>query len=392
MPDRRRGASSAREVLRAPPVGAGRARRRPSTARSAVVASSTVGRPVRSRPAMRSSSRRFQVTSSSMPRRRRRLAPRRAGCSDRQGTGVVERAAARGCGWRPAPPRAPRPAATRSSSSATRSGCTSTSALEDPAHPVGVGRLRDEVGGRHGASWQVGRDQLGVAAAPLAAVSSSPCAAADVPISIGADEAPRQRAPRARPPAPSATMSRRRATTAAGIGLRQRVGLGDEAGSVVGGVPDHRLGVDGQPRLPRRRRARWWGSGRRAAGRGARRRRAGSRIVSSARRAEARVGARVCVERGPRARRPRRRSTDARVGRPGGRRDGVQAGADRRAHPAAASGVGLARRRGVTGSAALDQQGAPIGDRGRTAARRRRRPTPPARGLRVPTPGVGAGA
>ena len=220
------------------------------------------------------------------------------------------------------------------------------------------------------------------------AVSVSPCAAADVPISI---ESTRHHSTRASRSTDEAVGHQRQSPGHDGgrIGLHQRIGLGDEAGAVMGRVPDHRLGVDGEPRLPR-------------GGEQVRRvqvtvEQDGVRtgVGPVAHRLErpsgqARVGPRRVPRGDPRPRRPRCAAPTPGWGDP---RAAVRRGVGRRSpRPRARPRAGRARRRGGDRDGSTRSAGRAGADRRRTSGRRRHRPTPRAPRPPGPTRGVGAGA
>ena len=356
-----------------------RRRRRTSAARSAsaAVVTSRSSTPVRSRAAMRSSSRRFQATRSPSPvggsvrgASGRSIASASASVGEHAGQAAARREhrdqrlghrleVARRV--RQAVERRPRPAP----GSADRSASSSITAGAAPAAP----------------SW----------ASHRVAVASSPRHRADAPISTASTRHHSRERVAVHPHHLGDDVAAARRAWRPGSAVVQRIGLGHEARAVVGGVADHRLRVDGQPRLA---------LGRQDVGgvevavqqdRVTRRRAAASRIVSRAR--GTRPGRRPAAARAaPRSRRPTAPSTSSRRGQPVGRRR-PRAGARRWPPRRATASSGAARRRRGRGPAGSARSGAPqpVAGRGRTGGRRRRPPTPAARPPRAPTRGAGAG-
>ena len=326
--------------------------------------------PVRSPAAIRSSSRRFHDHQLARAPRRRIGAAARRPCS------IVR--APRSVGEQP------RQAAARGQHGDERlgqrdrrrardqSGCVDE-ALEGAAAP-GRGRPTARRARRSRCSWQMRCEQLDVGVAPLAVSRVAVRRRRDVPISTAPTRHHSTSASRSTA-SPSATSCQSPGRRACGrIGGRQRIGLGDEAGAVVGGVADHRLRVDGEPRL--------------ALGgqhvRGVQvavqqdRMRAGVgpvRIVSSAA-GQARVGPGVAA-----SRRPSTSSAHGAQHRPpawGDPRAAAPRGGARRSPRPARDGLERAAlvAEAVPGPAALDQQRRAVADRDRTGGRLRHRPTP----------------
>ena len=138
--------------------------------------------------------------------------------------------------------------ATSGSATASRSPARVRQAVEGRPDARRIGRALGQLvdHGRCGARSAMWASQRSPSA-------SSPRHRANAPISTASDEAPLAQR-RRRPPRSRRRRSRSRsASVSAGSAVSQRIGLGHEARTVVGRVADHRLRVDGEPRLALRR-------------------------------------------------------------------------------------------------------------------------------------------